>query len=367
MVSFPCQAFQGGLLLENSDNSSGGAAVGLLGSGTWEKDSHGYAILSSGGGGGLSAADNATSLTQSTAVAVTPGAMHYALRNWNSSFVTTKVARTASTLTLYDDCATETTGWIDKGPVGTMANSITATKPATMPTLGQVLAAGTIGTNAFPWTWVLPALSPAASPITFAGPTQARTVTIADAAQTLLNSTASGVQTFLTTPSSANLLAAVTDETGSASGTPLLVFNQSPVLVAPSIGAATGTSLILTGTVNAGADVNIVTDNQTVIADTVMSHVYINNVGTTTAKNYILPATATSKQLCFKQYPGNTGVITLHAKAGQYVTIPSTNVFTATDKGIKTSSGAATDFVCLQGIDATHWMSFGYSGAWATE
>ena len=52
-----------------------------------------------------------------------------------------------------------------------------------------------------------------------------------------------GVATFLGTPSSANLLAAVTDETGTGA----LVFANTPTLVTPNIGAATGTSLTTTG------------------------------------------------------------------------------------------------------------------------
>jgi len=52
-----------------------------------------------------------------------------------------------------------------------------------------------------------------------------------------------GVATFLATPSSANLAAAVTDETGTGA----LVFATSPTLVTPNIGAATGTSLAATG------------------------------------------------------------------------------------------------------------------------
>lgn len=52
-----------------------------------------------------------------------------------------------------------------------------------------------------------------------------------------------GVATFLATPSSANLASAVTDETGSGA----LVFATSPTLVTPNIGAATGTSLVLSG------------------------------------------------------------------------------------------------------------------------
>jgi len=48
-----------------------------------------------------------------------------------------------------------------------------------------------------------------------------------------------GVITFLETPSSANLAAAVTDETGTGN----LVFSDSPALVTPNIGVATATSI----------------------------------------------------------------------------------------------------------------------------
>jgi hypothetical protein len=51
----------------------------------------------------------------------------------------------------------------------------------------------------------------------------------------------SNVATFLATPSSANLRAALTDETG----TGLAVFATTPTLTTPNIGAATGTSLVL--------------------------------------------------------------------------------------------------------------------------
>lgn len=54
---------------------------------------------------------------------------------------------------------------------------------------------------------------------------------------------ATGAATFLATPSSANLAALLTDETGSGSA----VFATSPTLVTPTLGAATGTSLALGG------------------------------------------------------------------------------------------------------------------------
>jgi hypothetical protein len=60
---------------------------------------------------------------------------------------------------------------------------------------------------------------------------------------------ASGVATFLGTPSSANLAAALTDETGSGAA----VFANTPTLVTPVIGAATGTSINLSSTATASA------------------------------------------------------------------------------------------------------------------
>lgn len=54
-----------------------------------------------------------------------------------------------------------------------------------------------------------------------------------------LTSLGTGVATWLGTPSSANLAAAVTDETGSGS----LVFATSPTLVTPTLGVATATSV----------------------------------------------------------------------------------------------------------------------------
>lgn len=60
---------------------------------------------------------------------------------------------------------------------------------------------------------------------------------------TSITGLAAGVATFLGTPSSANLITAVTDETGSGA----LVFATSPTLVTPNIGVATGTSFFAKG------------------------------------------------------------------------------------------------------------------------
>jgi len=80
-----------------------------------------------------------------------------------------------------------------------------------------------------------------------------------------------GVATFLATPSSSNLAAAVTGETGSGA----LVFATSPTLVTPEIGVATGTSLTLSGdltvngtTTNINSTSLVVEDKNVVLGDT---------------------------------------------------------------------------------------------------
>jgi hypothetical protein len=61
------------------------------------------------------------------------------------------------------------------------------------------------------------------------------------------------VAAFLATPSSANLAAALTDETGTGAN----VFANSPTLVTPNIGAATGTSLAVTGAVTSSGTAGV--------------------------------------------------------------------------------------------------------------
>jgi hypothetical protein len=60
------------------------------------------------------------------------------------------------------------------------------------------------------------------------------------------------VATFLATPSSANLRAALTDETGTGSA----VFADSPTLITPVLGVASGTSLTTSGRVAVGGAIN---------------------------------------------------------------------------------------------------------------
>jgi len=151
-----------------------------------------------------------------------------------------------------------------------------------------------------------------------------------------------GVATFLATPSSANLIAAVTDETGTGA----LVFGTAPTITNPvitgsgtgsidgvAIGATTAstgkfTSLTISLVTNANATYTVLTTDHTIIQ-------------TTAASTYTLPAPAsfTGRQLhivtqfagtvvsasanVFPLAGGSAGTAILAATAGKWATLVS--------------------------------------------
>jgi hypothetical protein len=102
-------------------------------------------------------------------------------------------------------------------------------------------AGGTLGTTALPWSQFSGAGTfTAGTGLTLTGSVFSLTSPVAVAnGGTGLTSLGSGVATFLGTPSSANLAAAVSDETGSGA----LVFATSPSLVTPILGTPTSGNL----------------------------------------------------------------------------------------------------------------------------
>jgi|LakMenEpi03Aug12_release.lakeMendotaPanAssembly.Ray.scaffolds.fasta_scaffold03503_19 hypothetical protein len=90
-----------------------------------------------------------------------------------------------------------------------------------------------------------------------------------------ITSLGTGVATFLGTPSSANLLAAVTDETGTGS----LVFATSPTLVTPALGTPSSVTLTnATGLPNAGLVNSSITIGGTAIALGASSNALANDI-----------------------------------------------------------------------------------------
>ncbi|TIN82744.1 MAG: hypothetical protein E5X94_00560 [Mesorhizobium sp.] len=78
---------------------------------------------------------------------------------------------------------------------------------------------------------------------------------------------ATGMATFLAGGTSAQLAAAVTDETGSGA----LVFATSPTLVTPNIGAATGTSAALSVAPQTGPALNVAGNSQNITSGSEIS------------------------------------------------------------------------------------------------
>jgi hypothetical protein len=142
----------------------------------------------------------------------------------------------------------------------------------------------------------------------------------------------------------------------------------SLALTTPNIGAATGTSLLLTG-LNDGTAPVIVTTGTTGTPGATYNHSYTFNEEATagTGVNYTLPTAAAGKQYCaanaYNGSAANTGVITITTSASGQFIIFTDGTLSATGGNI-TSGGAAGDAACVVGVDATHWYLYVQAGTW---
>lgn len=143
----------------------------------------------------------------------------------------------------------------------------------------------------------------------------------------------------------------------------------SPSFTTPTLGAALGTSLLLTGNIDGTAPV-IVTTGTTGTPGATFNHSYSFNEEATAATGvtYTLPTAAAGKQYCISNaYNGsaaNTGVLTVAASASGQFIIFTDGTLSATGGNV-TSGGAAADGACFVGVDATHWFMYVQSGTWA--
>ena len=108
-----------------------------------------------------------------------------------------------------------------------------------------------------------------------------------------LTSLGTGVAIFLATPTSANLLAATTNETGTGA----LVFANTPTLVTPALGDATATSIVATDSVSAKRYIlnalQIVSPASTINFDLKLSNLFQVTLTSATSITFTNPAIGT--------------------------------------------------------------------------
>lgn len=163
------------------------------------------------------------------------------------------------------------------------------------------------------------------------------------------NSMASGIATFLATPTSANLAAAVTDETGSGS----LVFGTSPTLATPVLGVAGATSLALGGA-TIGTDALGITGTMTISG--AITAASVNATSTTIPANGI--------------YLAGTNQTGISAASGLAMTFagsgitPAKNILSSNAAGYELLLAAATSTAPNIIVDkAAATTGFGYQAA----
>jgi hypothetical protein len=159
-----------------------------------------------------------------------------------------------------------------------------------------------------------------------------------------ITSLGSGIATLLGTPSSANLAAAITDETGSGA----LVFATSPTLVTPALG--TPSAIVLT---NASGTASNLTAN-------IANFISVSDDTSTNATRYPIFANGTS------------GAIVEQVSSSKLFFNPSTGLLTSTDynsssdkrlkKNIKTVSNAIETINALRGV-TFEWKEGGVKSA----
>jgi hypothetical protein len=170
-----------------------------------------------------------------------------------------------------------------------------------------------------------------------------------------ITSFGSGVATFLGTPSSANLIAAVTDETGTGA----LVFATSPTLVTPALGTpASGdlTSCTADGTDAVGFR-NIPQNSQSAAYTLVLAdsgkHIF-HPVGDNNARTFTIPANSSVA------YPVGTAITFINMAVADVTIAITTDTLTLSDAGTTGSRTLATNgsATCVK-ITSTEWLISG--------
>jgi hypothetical protein len=147
---------------------------------------------------------------------------------------------------------------------------------------------------------------------------------------------AAGAATFLATPTSANLAALLTDETGSGAS----VFATSPTLVTPVLGVAAATSIALTSFINEAKFADLASAATVNIGAAAGNYGNITGAATITAFDTV--QAGTRRVVTF------TGVATLTHNATSLILPTSANIITAAGDSATFISLGSGNWVCTQ-------------------
>ena len=135
-------------------------------------------------------------------------------------------------------------------------------------------------------------------------------------------------------------------------------------LTTPAIGAATGASLVLTGTIQAGVTISSDADGMTA-ADMTTAGVKGTMFIATGAGTWILPDAAGGESLCLMS-SGSAANLILDVTAGSTIRLKGTEQ--ADGIGItQAAAKAAGDFVCVVAVAAHKWSTVGIGGTWVSQ
>jgi len=156
---------------------------------------------------------------------------------------------------------------------------------------------------------------------------------------------------------SAGLAGALSDETGTGSA----VFHTNASLVTPNVGAATGTSLALTGSLSGLIPVTMHTDASiTLTAAQMVGNMHVN--GSASTRYFALPAAAVGESACF--FGHTTGSIQLHLNSTNDVMHFNGSTYAG---GVGAQSDAVKgSFACVVAVATNVWAMIGKAGTWVS-